>query len=125
MMIFATFLISVLCGMGLGSGGIYIVYLTVFAGFEQLYAQGLNLYFFIFSTASALIIHIKNQKLHPERLTYICALGSLGCIGGALLAQNLDSGILRNIFAILLIVSGCISLFTKNEKSSHEKRRNF
>lgn len=120
-MIFATFLISVLCGMGLGSGGLYIVYLTVFAGFEQLYAQGLNLYFFIFSTAAALLIHIKKQKLHPMRLIYICTLGSIGCIGGALIAQNLSNDVLRDIFAILLITSGCISLFSKNEKSSHEK----
>lgn len=124
-MIFATFLMSVLCGMGLGSGGLYIVYLTVFAGFEQLHAQGLNLYFFIFSTAAALIIHIKKQKLHPKRLLCICVYGSLGCICGALLAQSLSNDMLRNIFAILLIVSGCISLLTKSEKSSHENRKNF
>ena len=124
-MIFATFLISVLCGMGLGSGGLYIVYLTVFTNTEQLQAQGLNLYFFIFSTAAALIIHIKKQKLHLRRLIYICTLGSIGCIGGALLAQDLGSNVLRNIFAILLIVSGVISLLSKQKKSSHENRRNF
>ena len=110
-MIFATFLIAVLCGMGLGSGGLFIVYLTVIAGYEQLTAQGLNLYFFIFSTSAALIIHTRKQELPIKRLLYVCFFGSIGCIFGAMLAQNISASLLRNIFAIFLILSGVISLF--------------
>ncbi len=113
-MIFATFLIATLCGMGLGSGGLFVVYLTVIAGYEQLAAQGLNLYFFIFSTAAALIIHLKKQQLPLKRLFFVCGAGSAGCISGAMLAQGLDKGLLRMIFAILLISSGAISLLQKN-----------
>ena len=111
-MIFATLIIAILCGMGLGSGGLFVVYLTVFAGYEQLAAQGLNLYFFIFSTAAALIIHLKKQQLPIWRLLFVCGTGAVGCICGAMLAQGLGKGVLRIIFALLLIISGCISLFS-------------
>ena len=120
-MIFATFIIAVLCGMGLGSGGLFVVYLTVFAGYEQLAAQGLNLYFFIFSTAAALIIHLKKQQLPIKRLLFVCGTGAVGCICGAMLAQGLDKGVLRVIFAILLIASGSISLL-QGKKAPTENR---
>ena len=112
-MIFATFLIACLCGMGLGSGGLFIVYLTVFAGYEQLLAQGLNLHFFIFSTAAAMLMHAKTHVLPTKRLLYLCTFGSVGCIAGALLAQGLSGNLLTVIFAILLITSGTVTLFTE------------
>ncbi len=111
-MIFAAFLIGILCGMGLGSGGLFVVYLTVFLGYEQLGAQGLNLYFFIFSTAAALFVHMRTRELPMKRLLYLAAFGIFGCIFGANIAQNISSGTLRTIFAILLIISGIVSLFS-------------
>lgn len=114
MMIFATLIIAVLCGMGLGSGGLFIVYLTLIAGYDQLVAQGLNLYFFIFSTASALMIHLKNSNLPMKRLFTVCSVGSLGCVAGAALAQSMDKELLRVIFAILLILSGTVSFLQQN-----------
>lgn len=111
-MIFAAFITAVLCGMGVGSGGLFIVYLTMLAGYEQLAAQGLNLYFFIFSTSAALLMHAKKQTIPIKRLVYMCLIGSAGCAAGATLAQNISGGILRNIFAIFLIISGAVSLFS-------------
>lgn len=116
----AAFIIALLTGMGVGSGGLFVVYLTIAESVPQLTAQGLNLYFFIFSTAAALIIHSRTRNLPFKRLFAICAIGSLGCAGGAYLAQNADAGLLRTLFAILLIISGGISLF-----SSLGKKKNF
>lgn len=111
-MIFAAFLIGALCGMGMGSGGLFVVYLTVFLGYEQLAAQGLNLYFFIFSTAAALFVHMRTRKLHLKRLLYLAAFGIFGCIFGSTAAQSISGGTLRTVFAFLLIISGTISLFS-------------
>ena len=111
-MIFATFITALLCGMGVGSGGIFIVYLTMLMGYGQLAAQGLNLYFFIFATSAAMLIHIRTRQLPIKRLFLLCASGMLGCIFGASLAQNLDGGMLKKIFAAVLIITGCISLFS-------------
>ena len=45
--------------LGLGGGGILVIYLTVFAGVEQFQAQGINLLFFIPSAAIAVFLHWK------------------------------------------------------------------
>lgn len=103
--------------MGVGSGGLFIVYLTMLAGYPQLEAQGLNLHFFIFSTAFAMLVHTRSQNLPFRRLGYICFVGSFGCAGGAILAQHMHSGMLRTIFAVVLILSGSISLLGKPKES--------
>lgn len=112
----ASFIIALLTGMGIGSGGLFVVYLTVAEGVKQLTAQGLNLYFFIFSTATALIIHSRTRSLPFKRLGLICAAGSIGCAGGAYLAQNADASILRTLFAVLLILTGIISFVAQKKK---------
>lgn len=112
----ASLIIALLTGMGVGSGGLFVVFLTVVEGVPQLYAQGLNLFFFIFSTATALIYHARAQKLPLARLAYVCAIGSIGCVIGATLAQNVDATLLRRLFAWLLIVSGALTFTNKKKK---------
>ena len=79
---FATFLVALLAGMGVGSGGLYVVYLTLFAGRDQLSAQGLNLYFFIFAAAAALLLHTRTAPVRWRRLAVLCAVGAVGCAFG-------------------------------------------
>ena len=116
-----TFLVAALAGMGVGSGGLYVLYLTVFAGVPQLRAQGLNLYFFIFATAAALLLHARAHPLALRRLLYVCFVGSIGCGGGAWLARQLGGTHLRTIFACLLILTGAVTLFSRNA----EKKKKF
>ncbi len=115
-MIIATFITAALCGMGVGSGGIFIVYLTLIAGYEQYAAQGLNLYFFIFATAAAMAVHIRKRELPLRRLFYLCGFGIIGCICGSLLARELDGELLKKIFAVVLIFTGGISLLSGHGK---------
>mgnify|MGYP000048660614 CR=1 FL=1 len=115
-MAFAAFLTALLAGMGVGSGGLFVVFLTVFLDYPQLAAQGLNLYFFIFATAAALLLHVRAQRLHFSRLALVCGVGAVGCVGGAMLAQALETGLLRSIFAVVLIASGVFSLFRDRKK---------
>ena len=46
------FLISALMGMGVGGGGLFIIYFTLLLGTPQLTAQGTNLLLFVFIPAS-------------------------------------------------------------------------
>ena len=94
---FATFLVALLAGMGVGSGGLYVVYLTLFAEKNQLAAQGLNLYFFIFATGAALLLHVRIAPFHWRRLAVLCAVGAAGCVFGATLAQSMSLDLLRRI----------------------------
>ena len=49
----ASFIIALLSGMGIGSGGLLVIYLTLLEKVPQLTAQGINLLFFIFASASS------------------------------------------------------------------------
>lgn len=120
-MFFASYLIGILTGMGVGSGGLFILYLTMFLDVPQLEAQGLNLYFFLFSTTAAMLLHTRKSHLPYRRLAYLCAVGSLGCAAGASLAQTLDGSLLRKIFAVVLILAGSITLFSGEKKKKMQK----
>ena len=117
-MTIASFLVAVLAGMGVGSGGLFIVYLTMLADMPQLEAQGLNLYFFIFATAAALLLHARTHPLPLGRLAYVCGVGSIGCVLGASLAQHMIGGTLRTFFAIVLLVTCLVYFFTKETRKN-------
>ncbi len=109
----ASFIIALLTGMGVGSGGLFVVYLTLVKDTPQLLAQGLNLYFFIFSTATATVIHSLSNPLVRLRLLTVCGFGGIGCVFGAILAQNTNAGMLRTVFAFLMIFAGVVSFVRK------------
>ena len=62
----STLLISSLMGMGIGGGGLYIVYLTLLEGVPSHIARGTNLIFFAFAGISALAIHLKKRTIFPD-----------------------------------------------------------
>ena len=47
--ILITFLLAALSGMGVGGGGLFVIYLSLFTNTPQLTAQGMNLLFFLLS----------------------------------------------------------------------------
>lgn len=61
------FLSGIFASMGLGGGMVLIVYLTVFAGFSQLAAQGINLVFFIPIAIISLVLHTKNKLVEWKK----------------------------------------------------------
>ena len=44
------FFASALAAMGVGGGGLLVIYLTLVRATEQISAQGINLFFFLFSS---------------------------------------------------------------------------
>lgn len=113
MMTLAAFFGAVLSALGMGGGGILLIYLTVYLGMDQLAAQGINLIFFIPVAVVALAVHIKN-KLVQWRVVVPCVLlGLPGVFLGAWLATYLGSDILRKIFAVFLLIIGFREIFPK------------
>ena len=109
-----SFLSSVISSMGLGGGGILILYLTLFKDTEQLKAQGINLIFFIPSAITAIILHSKNKLIEWNRTLFIVLGGVFGVIAGTFLASFLSSDILSKLFAVFLFAIGIRELFDKN-----------
>lgn len=114
----STFLAGTLSGilgaMGLGGGGILIIYLTIFEHLEQTKSQGINLIFFIPTAIIAVIIY-SNKKLISWKFVLISSLiGIPGAILGSYTSSIIDNSILRKIFGLLLLIMGSMQLFRKN-----------
>ena len=102
--------------MGLGGGGILIIYLTLIRNIPQLKAQGINLIFFIPSAIIALIKHNKNKLIEWKiSLSYIIC-GIIGITAGYFLINFLDETILRKLFSLVLITVGLKDLLIKKKK---------
>lgn len=101
---------AVLTGLGMGSGGILIIYLTLVADIEQRIAQGINLLFFLFAGGAALCIHATRRKLYAGIILSMTLFGILGSLLGASLAHAFPPALLRRIFGGMLVISGLLSL---------------
>lgn len=109
MSFFETFTAAFLSGaagaMGLGGGGVLLIWLTA-VGVAQLTARGINLLFFIPSAVIALVIHIKNGLVDFKRVLPAAASGLFGAVLGVWLSNNIDTGISGKMFALFLVIIG-------------------
>ena len=97
-MIILSFLSAVLAGMGVGSAGFLVAYLTMALSMPQLEAQLINLIFFISSALAAIGVNWHKKRLRP-RAILLCALpGCVGAVCGAALAHTVDGGALGKAF---------------------------
>ena len=119
----AGFLAGLTASMGLGGGFILIIYLSVFKGVVQSSAGGINLLFFLPIAFVSSIIHLKNGLVEKKLVPVICLAGVAGASLGVFLMNNLDEGILRKLFAVLLIFVGVRELFGSSIASKADVRR--
>ena len=99
-------LIALLSGMGMGSGGLLVVYLRLLGGDSQLALQSLNLMFFIFSSGASLTVHLPRRRIYGGALLPMTLFGIGGALLGSAAALALDGEILRQIFGYMLIATG-------------------
>ena len=59
----AAALAAVLSGLGIGSAGLFVLYLTFVAGYSQPEAQALNLLFFLLSAGASLLLHVRRRRI--------------------------------------------------------------
>lgn len=110
------FLTGIFASMGLGGGMVLIVYLTVFAGFSQLVAQGINLVFFIPIAIISLVLHTKNKLVEWKKAVPAVLWGTAAVIISAWLENRIEQSLLSKAFGIFLILMGLKELFFKSEK---------
>ena len=108
--IIAALLISALSGMGVGGGGLFMLYLTLFTDTPQLSAQGINLLFFLFSAGSSTLIHLQRRQILFGAVAIMAAAGIGGSLLGVALAGFLPQVLLRRIFGVMLVISGILAL---------------
>lgn len=115
----AAAIIGILSGMGLGSAGLFVLYLTSLAGMGQTDAQGLNLVFYLCSAGAALCFHATKQTVSPRIIRFLVSFAVMGVIPGVFLADYLDAHLLRQLFGGMLILTGGYSWFRKDTPRRH------
>ncbi len=113
----AGLLIAVLAGLGVGSGGLFTVYLTLAHGTPQPLAQGMNLFFFVFALAASAVIAIRRGAYEKKTLLTVLSLGAVGAVLGSFLSGFLPGLLVRRIFGGFLAIAGLFSL--KQDKKIH------
>ncbi|MEG0944426.1 MAG: sulfite exporter TauE/SafE family protein [Angelakisella sp.] len=118
----AAFGAGVVGAMGLGGGGILMLYLTTLE-LTQRAAQGINLLFILPVGLAGLWFHRKNGLIEKKVLLPVLIGGAVGVLLGSLLAGRLSEPMLRRLFGILIIIIGIKELWSgiqlfKNEKGT-------
>lgn len=97
--------------LGLGGGGVLLMYLTLFTDTSQQQAGGINLLFFLPVGLVAAVIYAIKKQIEWRVVLKMWLGGAVGVALGALLAHNIDTAILSKVFAAGLILLGLYQLF--------------
>jgi len=116
----AGLLAGVLTSWGVGGGSLLIIYMTAIAGVAQSQAQGINLLYFIPTSASALYMHVKNRLVDISAAVPAICAGVPTTLVAALAAAAIDTEFLRKTFGVFLILMGVSEFFRKDAQSHDE-----
>lgn len=117
----AGFLSGMIGAMGMGGGGVLLIYLTAFAHVPQLKAQGINLISFLPTGLLATVIYaVKKQIVWKQVLLMWCG-GAVAAGGGYLLAKFIETALLSKIFAVFLVTFGLYQLIFTGKNSQMNK----
>lgn len=111
----AGILSGMLGAMGMGGGGILIIFLTLFAKMAQRSAQGVNLLLFIPCALAALCLHSKNHLIVWKTAIPAIICGLVGAAVGTFLCSLISANILRKIFGAMLLLIGLKEIFSKQK----------
>ena len=116
--VIASFFVALLSGLGVGGGGLFVVFLNLFTDLPQLTVQGINLLFFLFSSGSAVCIHLWRRQIFGSAVLVMAVFGILGAILGGMVANLIAQNLLRKIFGAMLVITGILSLKQRSSSIS-------
>lgn len=113
----AALIAGIFSAMGMGGGGIMIIYFSLFTGISQLNAQGINVIFFIPIALIAVIVYHFKGLIEWKIVLPFALFGIISSLLGSYIASVIDGNILSKIFGALLLVMGTRQLFSRSGKS--------
>ncbi len=114
---------GVVGGMGMGGGTLLIPILSIFLGFAQKDAQGINLLVFIPMSIVALVVHIKNKLVDFWVGIPIVLIGVVFSVVGSMIANKLSNNNLRTYFGVFLLLVGVfqfVQTFINSRKNKED-----
>ena len=120
MLIIISAISSVLAGMGIGGGAIFVLLSTTFLKMDQKEAQTLNLILFLAVSLSATITNIKNKDIDFKIVKNALPLLLLGSFVGTYLFNKIDELKLNQYFIYFLLLIGLYEIISsvKNKKKT-------
>lgn len=100
-------------GMGMGGGTLLIPLLTIFLGFNQKVAQGINLISFSVMASIIIFIHIKNKLINIKTALLFALFSLPASVLGAIVCNITKPNILKNIYGGLLILIAIYQTYCK------------
>ena len=117
----AGFLSGMIGAMGMGGGGVLLIYLTAFAHVPQLKAQGINLISFLPTGLLATVIYAVKKLIVWKQVLLMWCGGAVAAAGGYLLAKFIETALLSKIFAAFLVTFGLYQLIFTGKNSQMNK----
>ena len=116
--------IAVLSGLGVGSGGLFVIWLTAAYGVSSTQARGMNLLFFVFSASAALLFHYLMGRIDLKFVFKLSLFAVMGTLIGTFVGKYLSPALLRRLFGIFLIISGAYSFISQLNKKKRVQSEN-
>lgn len=104
------FILAVPLGLGIGSGGVFLVYLSDVLSLPREGAVYLNLLFFLSALCASALQHLRARRLSFGSLGIILLFGVPGAFLGRWLASLLPTPVLRLLLGGFLTLSGVFAL---------------
>ena len=121
MLIIISVISSVLAGMGIGGGAIFVLLSTIFLKIEQKEAQLLNLILFLAVSLSATIINIKNKKIDFKLTKKILPSLLFGSLIGTYFFNKINEQKLNKYFIYFLLLIGIYEIISSLMKMKKAK----
>lgn len=114
-LIFGGFLSGIIGSLGVGGGGVLIVFLTFFMNFSRQSASVINLIFFIPIALISVIIYLKQKQIDIKKAIFLAIPGLFGSALGVFLTSVIKTSLLSKAFGVLLIAVSVKTLFSKQK----------
>ncbi|MBQ2774360.1 MAG: sulfite exporter TauE/SafE family protein [Clostridia bacterium] len=119
--ILAAFFSGFAGSLGLGGGGVLVLYLVLSLGTEQIAAQGINLLFFIPCAALSTIVYSLKKLIDWKTVLAAAAGGLPGVFLGSWLITSIDPMWPGKIFGIFLLLTGVRELFSRSKETKKDR----
>lgn len=125
-LIISGILASILAGMGIGGGAVFVFLTTNLSNIPQKEAQVLNLILFISVSISVMFFSLKNKKIKFNLFKKILPCLVLGSFVGTKCIKFITDESLKLYFTVFLLLLGLYEIisslfFNKQTKNNNEK----
>ncbi len=103
---------SIVSGMGIGGGSIFIIIATILNLLEQRDAQAYNLVMFVALGIATTIFNLKNKNIDKKLIFKLIIPVCIGSIIGINIAKQISEENLRTYFYIFMLIIGIYEIIS-------------